>query len=120
MVEEKFNNLRILWRSDPVYFCVHALGMTPTSQQVKLMRAIVSNKFIACKSGHGTGKSTALAALIWWFLIASSSISNGQVSTNGAEYNLLTLKCASSQKVTGSSILLRISLIFSPLSPCSK
>lgn len=67
--ETRYEELRSIWRRDPVYFCIHALGMSPTNQQVDLMRAVVDNKFIACKSGHGTGKSTALAALIWWFLI---------------------------------------------------
>ncbi len=57
------------WRKDPVLFVRQALGAEPTWQQEELLRAVVREKRIAVRSGHGTGKDAAAAWIILWFLV---------------------------------------------------
>ncbi len=55
--------------ADPACFARDVLGLTPTEQQAKFFDAIVRpGARVAVRSGHGTGKSTALAAAALWFL----------------------------------------------------
>jgi phage terminase large subunit len=56
------------WKRDPVAYVMEAVGETPTHQQAALLRALVKHKFVAARSGHGVGKSRALAWLIHWYL----------------------------------------------------
>lgn len=52
----------------PVDFAVNVLGITPTDQQKRLLEDIASGeRRISVRSGHGTGKSTALAIAATWF-----------------------------------------------------
>ena len=54
---------------DPALFCERAFGITPTPQQAELFMAIkAGHRQIACRSGHGVGKTFALASLIIWML----------------------------------------------------
>jgi hypothetical protein len=57
------------WRADPVAYAIHRLGIVPTAQQCQLLEAIApAGAKVSCRSGHGVGKSTALAITIFWFL----------------------------------------------------
>ena len=61
-----------LWpeaRDDPACFAEHALGLVPTTQQREFLKALATpGARVAVRSGHGTGKSTALAVAALWFL----------------------------------------------------
>ncbi len=55
--------------ASPAYFAEHALGLAPTPQQAQFFDALAKPcARVAVRSGHGTGKSTALAAAALWFL----------------------------------------------------
>lgn len=57
------------YRTDPQAFIEDVLYLEPTEQQQKIIEAIKwEEKFISVKSGHGTGKSTIVAAFALWFL----------------------------------------------------
>lgn len=60
---------RSLWRAGPERFIREALGATPTPGQSEFIRAVFDNVKTAKKSGHGVGKTAALAWLIIWFLV---------------------------------------------------
>jgi hypothetical protein len=65
----EYAQLRALWRKHPELYAKQRLGLTPTWQQRNLLKAIASPEArITVRSGHGTGKSTAMAAAIWWKL----------------------------------------------------
>jgi hypothetical protein len=64
-----FEALREIWRGDPIRFSKHVLDFDVTDHQHNLLSSVYHNKYTSCKSGHGTGKSTSLAALVWWYLI---------------------------------------------------
>ena len=56
-------------RKDPVFFVKKVLGGEPTAQQVLLLEAAGRpGAKVSVRSGHGTGKTTALAWLVLWFL----------------------------------------------------
>jgi hypothetical protein len=55
------------WRSDAAKFVREMLGAEPSPQQLELLEAVSEpGAHVAAKSGHGTGKSTALAWIILW------------------------------------------------------
>ncbi|MDR1745490.1 MAG: hypothetical protein LBS30_07040 [Planctomycetota bacterium] len=55
--------------ADPACFAQLALGLTPTEQQAEFLGALAKpGARVAVRSGHGTGKSTALAVAALWFL----------------------------------------------------
>lgn len=55
--------------SNPIRFAQDILHLTPTNQQSEFFNALIQpGARIAIRSGHGTGKSTALAAAALWFL----------------------------------------------------
>ncbi|HSW00013.1 MAG TPA: DEAD/DEAH box helicase family protein [Sedimentisphaerales bacterium] len=58
------------WRTGgPVRFCREVLDFEPTPQQVQIMDAIREpGSRVSASSGHGIGKSTALAASVLWFV----------------------------------------------------
>jgi hypothetical protein len=67
--EQIYRELREEWREKPVAYAKHRLGMTATHQQRELLNAIKEpGAKVTARSGHGTGKSAALAASIWWKL----------------------------------------------------
>ena len=54
---------------DPVRFAKEVLHLDPTSQQREFLVALAQpGARVAVRSGHGTGKSTALAVAALWFL----------------------------------------------------
>jgi phage terminase large subunit len=66
VVSELWNN-----RVDFVKYIILGEGskIVPTSQQIDTLRAVDNNKFVAVKSGHGIGKTSALAWIIWHYLM---------------------------------------------------
>lgn len=57
------------WRDDPVRYMRHRLGLKPTWQQVKILEAVAPESAkVTARAGHGIGKSSATAGLMWWFL----------------------------------------------------
>lgn len=55
------------------YFVKHVLKAIPTKQQLEVIKAIDEGyKFIAVKSGHGTGKSTLLSWISIWVCITKT------------------------------------------------
>jgi phage terminase large subunit len=61
--------LRGQWRHDPVRYARERLGLHPTFQQETILRALTPDSAkVSVRSGHGVGKSSTLAAVIWWFL----------------------------------------------------
>ena len=56
-------------RDDPARFAEEILSLPPTAQQREFFLALARpGAHVAVRSGHGTGKSTALAAAALWFL----------------------------------------------------
>ncbi len=65
----EYPQLRALWRKHPELYAKQRLGLNPTWQQRDLLKAIAEPEArVTVRSGHGTGKSTAMAAAIWWKL----------------------------------------------------
>lgn len=57
------------YRGDPVQFVREIFSIEPTAQQKELLRSVaVPGSQTAVRSGHGVGKSSALAWLVLWFL----------------------------------------------------
>lgn len=55
------------FRTDPVLYVQKVFGVDPTKHQKELLNAVaVPGAHVSARSGHGTGKSTALAWLILW------------------------------------------------------
>lgn len=55
--------------TDPVRFAKKVLRLEPTPQQITFLEALACpGARVAVRSGHGTGKSTALAMAALWFL----------------------------------------------------
>lgn len=56
------------WRSDPIAWASEVLGFRPWPRQAEILRAVADHPRVAVRSGHKTGKSTALATLaLWWY-----------------------------------------------------
>ena len=67
--KQAYRNLREEWREKPVAYAKHRLGLVATHQQRDLLNAIREpGSKVTARSGHGTGKSAALAVAIWWKL----------------------------------------------------
>lgn len=55
--------------SNPIHFAQDVLHLTPTEHQTQFFNALAKpGARVAIRSGHGTGKSTALAAAALWFI----------------------------------------------------
>ena len=66
---EQYRTLRAMWAQDPVTYARKRLGLNPTWQQADIMRAMApEGAKTSARSGHGIGKTGAVAAVIWWFL----------------------------------------------------
>lgn len=64
---EQLAELVTEWRKDAALFVSDQFGVTPTPQQAAMLKAAsLPGARVAVKSGHGTGKSTALAWLLLW------------------------------------------------------
>lgn len=60
---------RALWKQDPVAYARFRLGMNPTRQQMKALDAIAEpGAKVSVRAGHGIGKTSVEAAVIWWML----------------------------------------------------
>jgi hypothetical protein len=57
---------------DPVLFVHEIIHAKPTGQQIKILKAVANKKHVAVRSGHGIGKSTAIAWVILWFMCTRS------------------------------------------------
>lgn len=56
------------YRRHPVEFCRLVLGYEPDQWQADLLNAVAAGKRrLAVKSGHGVGKTRAVASLAWWW-----------------------------------------------------
>lgn len=67
--EQVYRELREEWREKPIAYAKHRLGLTPTHQQRDILNAVKEpGAKVTARSGHGTGKSAALAVAIWWKL----------------------------------------------------
>ena len=61
--------LRELWRTAPVLYTQQRFGVTPTPQQVQILEAIAPpGAKVSVRSGHGIGKSSSAAWIIFWHL----------------------------------------------------
>src|SRR6516165_7514458 len=61
--------LRELWRTAPVLYTQQRFGVTPTPQQVQILEAIAPpGAKVSVRSGHGIGKSSSAAWVIFWHL----------------------------------------------------
>lgn len=65
--QTQFVEMLAAWRDDPNLFAKEALGATPEKWQADALRLLKDNDRISIRSGHGVGKSTLLAWIIWWF-----------------------------------------------------
>lgn len=54
--------------NDPAAWAEYMLGATMWSRQREIAQAVVHNKSVAVKAGHGVGKSWLAAALILWWV----------------------------------------------------
>lgn len=55
------------WKDNPVLFAREVLRIDLWNGQAGLVRAIAEHSSVACRSGHKTGKTTALAIIaLWW------------------------------------------------------
>ncbi|MCK5602824.1 hypothetical protein KAR91_13165 [Candidatus Pacearchaeota archaeon] len=70
----QLSELILFYRKDPEAFIEDVLDLKPTAQQKQVIDSVMAgNKYISVKSGHGTGKSTIVAALILWFICCYKS-----------------------------------------------
>lgn len=61
--------LRVRWAEDPNRYVAERIGATPTHQQRRLLDALAPDGAkVTVRSGHGTGKTSAIAWAIYWFL----------------------------------------------------
>ena len=58
-----------IWRKDPVLYARQRMGVNPTKQQQQMLRAIApEGAKVTVRAGHGVGKTTCLAIIVWWHL----------------------------------------------------
>ena len=72
MNDNPFLKLMKRYHRDPVKFAREVIGMEPDDWQCELLEAIANPEIrrVSCKSGHGVGKSSAVAmAAIWHVLM---------------------------------------------------
>lgn len=59
----------ILYYADhPVEFVEDIIGVTPDTDQAKILRSVAKNKLTTVRSGHGVGKSAVEAWALIWFI----------------------------------------------------
>ena len=64
---QQINDLVRSWRKDIIKFAKQALSLTPTPQQEQLLRSFErEGSFTSAKSGHGTGKTSAMVIAALW------------------------------------------------------
>lgn len=52
----------------PVEFVEDIIGVTPDTEQAKIMRSVATNPMTSVRSGHGIGKSAVEAWIVIWFI----------------------------------------------------
>lgn len=57
------------WKKDPVLFVIDFFGEKPYSKQEEILMALVNEKRVAVRSGHGVGKTKTVAWAAWWFFV---------------------------------------------------
>lgn len=62
-------DLLLALHHDPVLFVQSVLGAEPQAWQREALEAVRDGPRVACKSGHGVGKSALLSWVILWYLI---------------------------------------------------
>ena len=68
-LREDYLTLRQHWALEPEWYCRRRLGLNPTVQQRRILKAIAGEGArVSVRSGHGIGKTGILAATILWFL----------------------------------------------------
>ena len=65
-------DLLLKLHGDPVLFVQSVLGAEPQEWQREALEAVRDTPRVACKSGHGVGKSALLSWVILWYLITRS------------------------------------------------
>jgi phage terminase large subunit len=75
------------WQRDPAAYAREALGFVMLPHQVKAAYAVRDNDRVCIRSGHGTGKTSWLAAMVdWWIntrtpaLVACTAPTQSQLS----------------------------------------
>jgi hypothetical protein len=58
------------YRNRPVDLARDMFGVELWSRQSELVQAVADHDRVACRSGHKTGKSLAVAVLAWWFALS--------------------------------------------------
>ena len=67
--DRAWNRLRAKWRTDPVMYMTERLGLVPTAHQYQLLAALApAGAKVTVRAGHGTGKTTVIAASVFWML----------------------------------------------------
>ena len=57
------------YANDPVLFVEEMLGAQPFDYQAEFLRALLDERKMSVKSGHGTGKSTTASWAMLWFML---------------------------------------------------
>ena len=57
------------YADDPVLFVEEMLGAQPFDYQAEFLRALLAERKMSVKSGHGTGKSTTASWAMLWFML---------------------------------------------------
>tara|TARA_B100000424_G_scaffold39529_2_gene26539 strand:- start:9548 stop:10948 length:1401 start_codon:yes stop_codon:yes gene_type:complete len=66
-LQEHWEQLGTQWRTNPTQFVQQALNVTPEKWQAEALTALCTEDRIACRSGHGVGKSAFAAwTILWW------------------------------------------------------
>jgi len=70
-IDNPFLKLMKRYRSDPVLFSREVIGINPDDWQCELLRAVADPEIrrVSCRSGHGVGKSTAVALAAVWHVL---------------------------------------------------
>jgi hypothetical protein len=65
--EEFYNELGEKYKSDPVFFAEHALGVYTWSKMREIMNSVRDNKYTAVRACHGSSKTFTAAIIAIWF-----------------------------------------------------
>jgi len=64
-----FEEFVAAYGNDPVLFVEEMLGAQPFDYQAEFLRALLDERKMSVKSGHGTGKSTTASWAMLWFML---------------------------------------------------
>ena len=64
-----------LWRTNPVWFTINQLGVTPWFEQRHILKALSKHNRVAVRSCNRSGKTFTVAlATIWWLMAHDEAI----------------------------------------------